>query len=338
MRFIARFAMRGPYHAAVSAALAQLASLQIGLLIVISGAIVALSTLSHGSREGLRVLVLATAVVVALRVVLGGEALPLLVLSLVVWLPAWLMAINLRRKQQQGLPLLMVAVLVGAYAIAMRLAVGDVSAFWGERLELLFDNVAAQSGARFSAEQIDFIAAQMHVWSLVGMFCMLAGMLLLARWWQAVLTNPGGFGSEFRELRLPWVALLAAALTAVLMLGQALTGAAFGISGDAFVIVVVSFAFQGLAVIHARVRALRLAAGWLVGLYVMLVVTPHVVGPVLATTGVADALGDFRGLRRAAAAADAPPAADDNADTEPPDATGDGQAEDGGDDQPPREQ
>ena len=95
-----------------------------------------------------------------------------------------------------------------------------------------------------------------------------------------------------------------AAATAAALLAQAALGAPLAIAGDAFVIVVVLFAFQGLAVVHARVRATEMGPGWLVGMYVMLVLTPHFIGPVLATTGVADGMGNFRRLGQNAAGDD----------------------------------
>jgi len=296
VRFLARFAMRGPYHAAAAAAVTMLGALTIGLLVILSGAVVTLVTLRHGSRRGLEVIALATAFAVAVRLVTSGDALAMLVLCLVVWLPAWLMAINLGRTQRQAMPLVMIAALVGAYALAIRLAVGDVAVFWEQRLQSLFEALAAEGGPSLNPEQVAFVAAQIHVWTLVAMFSMLAATVLLGRWWQAVLYNPGGFGSEFRELELPRWGLPIALATGVAYVAERLAGMNLVVAGDAFVIVVVLFAFQGLAVIHFRARAVSLANGWLAGLYVMLMLTPQIVGPILATTGIADGFADFRRL------------------------------------------
>ncbi|MGE0483407.1 MAG: DUF2232 domain-containing protein [Gammaproteobacteria bacterium] len=296
MRFLARFAMRGPFQAAAVAAATLLGALSIGILIVLSGATVGLTALRQGSREGLKIMALAASFIVAVRFGLGLPAQPVLVLGLVVWLPAWLMALNLARTQRQALPLMMIAALVAAYAIAMRLGVGDVDAFWAARLRALFDALSAEGGPRLGTEQVAIIAHQVHHWTLVAMFALFAATILLARWWQGVLYNPGGFGAEFRELRLPRLLLPLAALSGGGMLADHGGIGGFAIAGDAFVIVVVLFAFQGLAVIHHRARVVTLARGWLVGLYVLLALTPQIVGPVLATAGVADSVSDFRRL------------------------------------------
>ncbi|MCB1749426.1 MAG: DUF2232 domain-containing protein [Gammaproteobacteria bacterium] len=296
MRFLARFAMRGPFQAAAVAAATLLGALSFGVLIVFSGATVGLTALRQGSREGLKIMALATSLVVAVRIGLGLPAVPVMVLGLIVWLPAWLMALNLARTRHQALPLMMIAALVTAYAVVMRVGVGDVDAFWATRLQALFDALAAEGGPRLGAEQVAIIARQVHHWTLVAMFSLYAATILLARWWQAVLYNPGGFGAEFRELRLPRLLLPVAALSGAGMLARLSGVEALGIAGDCFVIVVVLFAFQGLAVIHHRARVVTLARGWLVGLYVLLALTPQIVGPVLATAGVADCVSDFRRL------------------------------------------
>lgn len=288
--------MRGPFQAAAVAAATLLGALSIGILVVLSGATVGLTALRHGSREGLKIMALAASLVLAVRLGLGLPALPVLVLGLVVWLPAWLMALNLARTRRQALPLTMIAALVTAYAIAMRLGVGDVDAFWTSRLQVLFDALSAEGGPRVGADQVAIIARQVHQWTLVAMFALFAATILLARWWQAVLYNPGGFGAEFRELRLPRLLLPVAALSGGGMLVGRGGVEGLAIAGDAFVIVVVLFAFQGLAVIHHRARVVTLARGWLVGLYVLLALTPQLVGPVLATAGVADGVSDFRRL------------------------------------------
>ena len=114
MRFIARFAMLGPYHAAGCAALIQIAAQAVGFLLVFSGAVIALVTLRKGSRQGLKIMIVATALAVFMRFFMSGHTMPMLVLCLVVWLPAWLLAGNLARTQQQAYPLIMIAILVAA--------------------------------------------------------------------------------------------------------------------------------------------------------------------------------------------------------------------------------
>lgn len=290
--------MRGPVFAAVTAAALILASLPLGFFAILSGAVIALVTLRHGAGVGLRVIALATLFAFVVCFAVAEQLLPLLIPHCLVWLPAWIMALVLGYHHQQAYPLLIAAVFVAVYAGMMRLTVGDITEFWLMRLEPVFQILVADSGVEFTREQMAFIARHVHTWTVVAMNTVLVSILLLGRWWQSVLFNPGGFGSEFRELRLPRFATLLAALTAAAFVAVQLSDLDLEIVSDAFVILVALFAFQGLAVIHFRARVVSLAGGWLGGMYVLLMLMPQIVGPLIATAGVADSVADFRGLRR----------------------------------------
>lgn len=296
MRGLARLAMRGPTVAAACAAVLALASMIFGLLLVPAGAIVALTTLRFGARDGLKIAAIATALVVVVRLALGHSVAHSLTLAAMTWLPAWLLANALRARRAQDWPVLLAAAMVLIYAAVLRIAVGDVAAFWRGMLKPFFDVLAKDAGARFKPEQMELIADQMHSLTLFAMVSMLCAVMLLARWWQAELYNPGGFGSEFRELRLPRsMTLVAGALALVYAFGS--EGVLLvELAGDACVLLVVLFALQGLAVIHFLARVRGLAGAWLTTLYVMLVLVPTVAGPILATTGLADNIVDFRRL------------------------------------------
>ena len=298
MRFLARFAMRGPFFAAATAAALQLGSLSVGILLILSGGIIALTTLRRGAREGLRVIAIAVSLAFAVRYALVHQGMPILILCMVTWLPSWIMAVVLGEQRQQAVPLLIAAVLVAGYAFAMRLVIGDVEEFWMLRLEIVLEVLVRETGRRFAPEQIAFIARNLHIWTLVAMNAMLVGMVMLGRWWQSVLFNPGGFGTEFGELRLPRLATMAAAIAGALFAADQALGFGLAIAGDVFVILVVLFTFQGLAVVHYRARLASMANGWLGGMYVLLLLLPQIVGPLLATAGVADSVANFRGLGR----------------------------------------
>ena len=86
--------------------------------------------------------------------------------------------------------------------------------------------------------------------------------VLLARYWQAALYNPGGFGEEFKALYYPATVstLLAVATLAVSSLGLQYRSWA--------VICIIPLTFAGLALIHARAEARGQGKGWLTGFYV----------------------------------------------------------------------
>ena len=88
--------------------------------------------------------------------------------------------------------------------------------------------------------------------------------LLLARYWQAALYNPGGFGAEFKALVLP---------------GRGQFGAGcggprcFGAWAQQYrtwaMICLLPLTFAGLALIHARAEALGQGKGWLTWFYIV---------------------------------------------------------------------
>ncbi|CAD5106559.1 YybS family protein [Zestomonas carbonaria] len=113
--------------------------------------------------------------------------------------------------------------------------------------------------------------------------------LMLGRYWQAALYNPGGFGREFRALRLP----LALAL---LLLAGMLLGPNLGVQAAMLTpLCSVPLAFAGLALIHGLVEQGKLGKFWLVGLYVTLLLFMQLIYPLLVVFAIVDSLIDFRG-------------------------------------------
>lgn len=112
--------------------------------------------------------------------------------------------------------------------------------------------------------------------------------LMLGRYWQAALYNPGGLGREFRVLRLP--PAVAFGLLAGMLLGPNL--------GPRLAMLTplcsVPLAFAGLALMHGLIAQGRLGRFWLVGLYVTLLLFMQLIYPLLVVAALVDSLFDFR--------------------------------------------
>ncbi|SFB04748.1 hypothetical protein [Azotobacter beijerinckii] len=112
--------------------------------------------------------------------------------------------------------------------------------------------------------------------------------LILGRYWQSLLYNPGGFASEFRVLRLPFPWALA--LLAGMLLGPNL--------GPQLAMLTplcsVPLVFAGVALVHGLVAQGRLGRFWLVGLYVTLLLFMQLIYPLLMVLAIVDSLIDFR--------------------------------------------
>ncbi|MGY2377819.1 hypothetical protein ACW9IB_25270 [Pseudomonas sp. SDO524_S393] len=113
--------------------------------------------------------------------------------------------------------------------------------------------------------------------------------LILGRYWQALLYNPGGFGREFRSIRIP-------AGVAMLLLACMVVGPNLGPQAALLLLFCsVPLVFAGLALIHGLVAQKRLARFWLVGLYVTLLLFMQLIYPLLVVLAIVDGLIDFRG-------------------------------------------
>lgn len=257
MRALAEFVMRGRTQAIAVATLAVASQ----LLVLIGVAVVGLVTLRRGLANGLVILswALLPALVVAL---FGSDIGPALAL-----IGATLTAQVLRATQSWPLALL-VAVGIGLLTALLfqTVAHGYVeqwSAMFNQLVDRLSQGAAdgsANKGVQFqrlSATQISGVLG----WGTVS--SVTAG-LLLARWWQAMLYNPGGFRSEFHQLRLPLP--IAAAL---LVCGLGVTGIGPDYEYWSWLFAVPLFV-AGLALVHGAVGIKQLGRGVLIALYLAL--------------------------------------------------------------------
>jgi len=113
--------------------------------------------------------------------------------------------------------------------------------------------------------------------------------LMLGRYWQALLYNPGGFGREFRALRLP----LAPAM--LLLVGMLLSPNLGPQMAMLTPLCSVPLVFAAIALLHGLVAQGRLAKFWLVGLYITLLLFMQLTYPLLVVLAIVDSLFDFRG-------------------------------------------
>lgn len=295
MQVLARFAMRGRSQAALVAATTAVLSVLpvIGLLAaLISAGVIALATLRHGPSEGLLVAGLAGLGGGVLAWLALGSPLPAVGFLLIFWFPVWLLAVALGWSRSLSVTVqaavgLAVLGLVLVYAIA-----GGVRDPWIEileplRLALVEAAVLAEAD---SVAAIERVAAWMPGLLTATVYLMVVSSLLIGRWWQAVLYNPGGFGAEFRALRIhPLLGILTVAVyLLVVFLGEAHWAVAL------LLILGPLLVLQGLAVVHALAYARQTHVGWLAGLYVLFVLGFPLPQMIVAGLGLADIWVDLR--------------------------------------------
>jgi hypothetical protein len=279
MRGLAEYIMSGRRQAVTAAVLVGL----IPLLSLLSASIVALVILRRGMQEGF--LVLLWALLPAALHWYSGDA------SVAFALLAMVPLAHLLRDSASWPKVILLAMLFG---IALQLSLGWQSGYVaqmrqaaGELLTLLQSQgtppMLLQNGELVPATAelfTDWMLSFYGTWNAMAFIT----ALMVARYFQAMLYNPGGFRAEFHALRPNPKVMLA--LCALAIAGLA------GMPGleDWVTLLCLAPILTGLAVIHALVADRQAGNVWLVLAYVALLFVP----PVIVMLGFADSVVDFR--------------------------------------------
>lgn len=293
MHALANFIMRGRPQAALMTVLFSGLSLLLPPLLYLSGGAVALITLRKGVDQGAGVMLLSGAILSGLTWLTVGSPLPGLVFTGLVWMPVLFLAFILRQTISLGVTLGVACLLGMLTVIAGFLIFGDPLAWWQEHLVQFLRPTFEQ--ADMQPQEIDAFISRVAM-LMTGIFAVAIVLnalfgLLIGRWWQAMLFNPGGFREEFHAVRMPttlgWLTLLVllTALVADGWIGQ--------LASNLVIVTLFFFLLQGLAVVHAVVAGKGWHVGWLVGLYLMLLFIPQVM-VLLTILGLSDGWLDFR--------------------------------------------
>ncbi len=297
MRAFAAFVMRGRAQAALVAALAAALTPLLPPLSYLSAAVVCLVTLRGGALDGLLTAAVASAAFGLAGLALAGAPPAVGADFLAVGLfPAWALALVLRRSVSLALTLETGALAAGAVVLAAHLLLEDPAQWWLQVLSAMEEAAEGASGQPASLGPLmeAFRAAAPILTGLLAALLYLSavGSLLLGRWWQALLYNPGGFRREFHGLRLSRLFAFLALGIGVLSL---LPGPLGLTAGNVLLVLVMAYALHGLALAHAVVATRGMHVAWLAALYVLAVLALPQVALALALAAWADTFVDFRG-------------------------------------------
>ncbi len=249
MRTLAEFIMRGRTQAvAVSV-------LSVGTVFFawVAAAAIALVTLRKGVSQGGYVLI--WALLPAAVIALGAADLGPITAIVGVYLGASC----LRASGSWPLALLLISLAGVALAVLMNtLAVAQT-----QQIADLLSQVVTQ----MREQNPQLTMATLSVSDVAGLIGVInaytvALSMLLGRWWQSLLYNPGGFRVEFHALRLGPV------LASALVIGMLLLGA----SDDWrnwMLILQMPLTFAGIGLVHAVADRYKLGQSWLVVFYVL---------------------------------------------------------------------
>ena len=253
MKGLAELVMRGRLQALL-VVVAGAGSL---LFCWISAAVLALVTLRKGAAAGLWLFMWALLPAGALVYVFGDSG-PLTLLA-----GTMVLAVVLRNTVNLPIAILS-SVGVGAVTgLALMAFAGgylnEMVAYFSEFLASL-EQQLAQGGQAMELPRPD--AAQIAGMLGAGTATMSVLCLLLARYWQAALYNPGGFGAEFKALYYP------VGVTSVLILA-ALALYSLGVQYRTWAMIcIIPLTFAGLSLLHARAEMRGRGTGWLTVFYI----------------------------------------------------------------------
>ena len=280
--------MRGRREATLAVAIAA----AIPLLFWFSAAAVALVVLRRGLSDAVPILVWGLLPAVVWAVV--GDLTPLLVITGSAGLAVVL------RQHNDWVRVLLLAVPLGVvFALVLLSALSEplqqLAGSFREMLPELLEQMGVQLDEANRAVLLSRLDQLMIpvLGGVLGAMHMLMVLvsLMLARYWQAGLYNPGGFRQEFHQLRLPPLASIG--LLALVVLAPQWPALAM-LSPVASVPLLLA----GLALLHGVVGARNLGKGWLIGLYVLLVLFVRFAYPLIMFLAFVDSLFDFRSRMR----------------------------------------
>jgi hypothetical protein len=277
MKALAEFVMGGRYRALLVA----LASSGSVLFCWIGAAVTALVTLRQGPAAGASLALWASLPALVLTQI-TGDTTPLALL-----LSTFVLALVLRLSVSLALAMLASALVGVLTGLATYLFAGamleQLASVFAQMLEQL--RQSAGEGATLPLR----MPTQLQLAGMMGAANAILAVLCLAlgRYWQAALYNPGGFGAEFRALRLP---VGATALLVVAAAGFVSLGVEYR-SWAACLLVPVTVV--GFALVHARAHLRGTGRVWLTTFYALWLLF-DAAKLVLIGFAVLDAWVDFR--------------------------------------------
>jgi len=270
MRGLAEYVMLGRRQAIIFVLLSGF----FPLLYFFSAAVVALVTLRKGSNEGF--LILLWSLLPAGLLWAMGDTSPVFLM-----LGTYLLALMLRKSSSWQQVILLATV----FGLATQFSLVFQGEYQAQIQQVVDQGLQAQvnqsSQAQYTSEQIVDL-----LFSFYGAYhtFMVVICVMIGRWWQAMLYNPGGFRQEFHSLRFDPRIM-------VFLLGLIMAGLMDIPPLDGWLpLFCVVPMLAGLAVTHYAVARKAMGTPWLVLSYMTLLLVP----PAIILLGFIDSVVDLR--------------------------------------------
>ena len=299
MKTFVNWVMKGRMQAVIVATVLAVLALLVTPLGLLSAAVITLTVLRQGWKEGVLVLGSALLAITGLGGLLFQMPMATLLIGLLLWVPAAGLGAVMGRTGSLRLAIEVASIVAAAVVVLQYLLLADPAAFWGDALNEFL--VRRLDEEMLAASDFEPLIEMMAGWMAGGVaatwFLGSVASLLLARYWSSLIDKPGALAEEFRQLRFGrWLLLMVPLL---LLVGVVLTGGEPSLIGQLYLIGMVVFLIQGVSVAHGLVAEFGVSPAWLVGLYLLLVfVAPQGV-TMVALVGYTDGWLNFRARARA---------------------------------------
>ncbi|MDG2018259.1 MAG: hypothetical protein P8J25_02310 [Porticoccaceae bacterium] len=278
MKALAEYILRGRVQALLVAL--------VGIFFpLISSATIALVSICKGAKEGVLLFLWVSLALVLVQQVSSEN--PLLTAVSIAPLGIMVIAATVHRVLASWQWTSLVTVIVAVFcALAFGLLMGSSVTAFMATVQQILDVVKGQQ----QDAQLSLVLSETILLGLVATILAIGSImsLMLARWWQAGVQNPGGFQKEFHSFTIE--AKIAALLIAIVLAGQLLPQSS-QIWTD---LAVLPLLIAGIALVHFAVKLFGQGRQWLAFLYVGMIMVGKPVTLILVILGLTDSLIDLR--------------------------------------------
>ncbi len=208
---------------------------------------------------------------------------------------SWMFAVFLRRYPHWGFTIEVAALLGVVAVVCMHLITADTQAWWQGTLTTMLQNIEKAQNTEVSPEARAVIVQTVEALKVYATGFLVASILfnavvqvLVGRWWQATVFNPGGLSKELHDVRLSYV--IGIMFIVVLVLSYLGNASAL----DSLPVLFLAFFAAGLSVLHYYVASIK--SSWVVLMLayaVIVAVFPASIG-IVSLIALVDTIVNFR--------------------------------------------
>ena len=276
MRFVAEYALKSRTNAIIATALGA----AVPFLFWVAAAVVSVVTLRKGGKDGSQVML--WGVLPAIFWLAQGDLTPAFVI-----IGAYIMALVLRQSVSWSRTLLVGSVIGAIAASTVQWLPPELMSELAAASREMILGSAELEGRTGGELDLFLVSLFSGVISAVHVL-MIIGCVMLGRFWQASLFNPGGFRDEFHQLRLPvWAGLV---LGTVIVFGTGVTSEAIKWIPS----LTLPLIFACIALVHAVVAIKQLSSYWLTAFYFVLFIAGHSLYVLMIFVALLDSSLNFR--------------------------------------------